>query len=93
VLEEILNTVPVPQMPATGFHKQMKWILGTLALLVLGLGASSSACWFTQCMCCWACLLLSRVFTRTWTEKIEAAVSRGRIFLEIGEQHRSQSGR
>ena len=37
VLDEILNTVPVPQMPAGG-RSAMKWILGTLGPAGAGLG-------------------------------------------------------
>ncbi len=36
VLDEVLNAVPVPQVPAQG-AAAMKWIVGTIALLALGL--------------------------------------------------------
>ena len=62
----------------------MKWILGTLALLVAGLALKLSLLVYAMYVLL-GILLLSRFFTRTWTEKI--AVSRhctGEVF-EIGE--------
>lgn len=62
----------------------MKWILGTLALLLLGLFLKLSLLVYAMYVLL-GILLLSRFFTRTWTEKI--VVSRhctGEIF-EIGE--------
>jgi uncharacterized protein (DUF58 family) len=62
----------------------MKWILGTLALLLLGLVLKLGLLVYAMYVLL-GVLLLSRFFTRTWTEKI--AVSRhcaGEVF-EIGE--------
>jgi uncharacterized protein (DUF58 family) len=62
----------------------MKWIFGTLALLVAGLALKLSLLVYAMYVLL-GILLLSRFFTRTWTEKI--AVSRhctGEVF-EIGE--------
>src|SRR5664279_5694188 len=61
----------------------MKWILGTLALLLLGLFLKLSLLVYAMYVLL-GILLLSRFFTRTWIEKI--AVSRqctGDVF-EIG---------
>ena len=63
----------------------MKWILGTLALLVLGLVFKLSLLVFAMYVLL-GILLLSRFFTRTWTEKI--VVSRHTLaeVFEIGER-------
>jgi uncharacterized protein (DUF58 family) len=62
----------------------MKWILGTLALLVLGLVLKLSLLVFAMYVLL-GILLLSRFFTRTWTERIVVTRhSTGDIF-EIGE--------
>src|SRR5947207_12253743 len=62
----------------------MKWILGTIALLILGLVLQLSLLVYAMYVLL-GILLLSRFFTRVWTEKI--FVSRqveGDVF-EIGE--------
>src|SRR5882724_6591714 len=62
----------------------MKWILGTVALLILGLALQLSLLVYAMYVLL-GILLLSRFFTRAWTENI--AVSRqvaGDVF-EIGE--------
>ena len=62
----------------------MKWVLGTIALLVLGLLLQLSLLVYAMYVLL-GILLLSRFFTRAWTEKI--VVSRqvdGDVF-EIGE--------
>ena len=62
----------------------MKWILGTLALLVLGLVLKLSLLVYAMYVLL-GILWLSRFFTRTWTEKIVASRHcTGEIF-EIGE--------
>ena len=49
----------------------MKWILGTLALLTMGLVFKLSLLVYAMYVLL-GILLLSRFFTRTWTEKIVA---------------------
>jgi len=62
----------------------MKWILGTLALLLLGLVLQLSLLVYAMYVLL-GVLLLSRFFTRTWTEKIVARrLCEGEVF-EIGE--------
>ena len=50
----------------------MKWILGTLALLLLGLALKLGLLVYAMYVLL-GVLLLSRFFTRTWTEKIVAS--------------------
>ena len=50
----------------------MKWILGTLALLLLGLVFKLGLLVYAMYVLL-GVLLLSRFFTRTWTEKIVAS--------------------
>jgi len=62
----------------------MKWILGTVAVLILGLALQLSFLVYAMYVLL-GILLLSRFFTRTWTEKLEVARhATGEIF-EIGE--------
>ncbi len=70
MLAEILNAVPVPPMPATA-PAAMKWILGTIALLALGLALQLSLLIYAMYVLL-GVLLLTRVFTRVWTARIEA---------------------
>jgi len=62
----------------------MKWILGTLALLVLGLVLKLSLLVYAMYVLL-GILLLSRFFTRTWTEKIVVRRIAGGDVFEIGE--------
>ena len=62
----------------------MKWILGTLALLLVGLFLKLSLLIFAMYVLL-GILLLSRFFTRTWTEKIVASRHCTGEFFEIGE--------
>ena len=50
----------------------MKWILGTLALLAIGLVLKLSLLVYAMYVLL-GVLLLTRFFTRTWTEKIAAS--------------------
>ena len=50
----------------------MKWILGTLALLTMGLVFKLGLLVYAMYVLL-GVLLLSRFFTRTWTEKIVAS--------------------
>ena len=62
----------------------MKWILGTLALLAIGLVLKLSLLVYAMYVLL-GVLLLNRFFTRTWTEKIMATRRvTGEVF-EIGE--------
>ncbi len=62
----------------------MKWILGTLALLVIGLLFKLSLLVFAMYVLL-GVLLLSRFFSRTWAESLEATRSCDVEVLEIGE--------
>jgi hypothetical protein len=62
----------------------MKWILGTLALLVLGLVLQLSLLVYAMYVLL-GILLLSRFFTRAWTEKIVVNRQVGGDVFEIGE--------
>ena len=62
----------------------MKWILGTLALLVAGLVFQLSLLVYAMYVLL-GILLLSRFFTRAWTEKIVVTRSAGGDVFEIGE--------
>lgn len=62
----------------------MKWILGTLALLLVGLLLKLSLLVYAMYVLL-GVLLLSRFFTRSWTENIEANRFCSREILEIGE--------
>ncbi|HEV2693474.1 MAG TPA: DUF58 domain-containing protein [Verrucomicrobiae bacterium] len=61
----------------------MKWILGTLALLVLGLVLKLSFLVYAMYVLL-GILLLSRFFTRTWTENLEVARHADGEIFEIG---------
>jgi len=62
----------------------MKWILGTLAILILGLVLKLSFLVYAMYVLL-GILLLSRFFTRAWTEKLEVGrQATGEIF-QIGE--------
>ena len=63
ILEEILNTVPVPPAGDRQRVRQMKWILGTLALLLLGLVFQLNLLVYAMYVLL-GVLLLSRFFTR-----------------------------
>src|SRR5882724_10202852 len=62
----------------------MKWILGTVALLVLGLVLQLSLLVYAMYVLM-GILLLSRFFTRTWTEKIVLSRQVAGDVFEIGE--------
>jgi len=62
----------------------MKWILGTLALLVIGLVLKLGLLVYAMYVLL-GILLLSRFFTRTWTEKIVASRHCTGDIFEIGE--------
>lgn len=61
----------------------MKWIFGTLALLVLGLVLKLSLLVYAMYVLL-GILALSRFFSRTWTNELEASRFCGRDVLEIG---------
>jgi uncharacterized protein (DUF58 family) len=63
----------------------MKWILGTLALLILGLVFKLSLLVYGMYVLL-GILLLSRFFTRSWTEKIVVSRHCAREIFEIGER-------
>ena len=62
----------------------MKWILGTLALLLLGLLLKLSLLVYAMYVLL-GVLLLSRFFTRAWIEKLDASRHCDGEILEIGE--------
>jgi uncharacterized protein (DUF58 family) len=62
----------------------MKWILGTLALLAIGLVLKLSLLVYAMYVLL-GVLLLNRFFTRTWTEKITATRQATGDVFEIGE--------
>jgi len=62
----------------------MKWILGTLALLLLGLLLKLSLLVYAMYVML-GVLLLSRFFTQVWTDNLEAGRAAGPEILEIGE--------
>jgi uncharacterized protein (DUF58 family) len=62
----------------------MKWILGTLALLLLGLVFQLSLLVYAMYVLL-GILLLSRFFTRTWTDKLTARRTCAGEVFEIGE--------
>lgn len=62
----------------------MKWILGTIALLLIGLLLKLSLLVYAMYVLL-GVLLLSRFFARTWTESLEASRFCSRATLEIGE--------
>src|SRR5450756_3214107 len=62
----------------------MKWILGTLAVLILGLALQLSFLVYAMYVLL-GILLLSRFFTRAWTENLEVGRQAGREIFEIGE--------
>ena len=62
----------------------MKWTLGTLALLVLGLVFQLNLLVYAMYVLL-GVLLLSRFFTRTWTEKLTATRQCAGEVFEIGE--------
>jgi uncharacterized protein (DUF58 family) len=62
----------------------MKWILGTLALLLLGLVFQLSLLVYAMYVLL-GVLLLSRFFTRTWAEKLTATRQCAGEVFEIGE--------
>ena len=62
----------------------MKWILGTLALLLLGLVFQLSLLVYAMYVLL-GVLLLSRFFTRTWTEQLTATRQCAGEIFEIGE--------
>src|SRR5882724_8327293 len=62
----------------------MKWILGTLALLILGLDLKLSFLVYAMYVLL-GILLLSRFFTRAWTEKLEVGRHASGEIFEIGE--------
>jgi uncharacterized protein (DUF58 family) len=62
----------------------MKWILGTLALLAIGLVLKLSLLVYAMYVLL-GVLLLNRFFTRTWTEKITASRQCTGDVFEIGE--------
>jgi hypothetical protein len=82
VLDEVLNAVPVPQVPC--HRRAMKWMAGTIALLALGLVFQLSLLIYAMYVLL-GVLLLSRVFTRVWTSGIEARRFSADEALEIGE--------
>ncbi|MHB8521597.1 MAG: DUF58 domain-containing protein [Limisphaerales bacterium] len=62
----------------------MKWILGTLALLLVGLALKLSLLVYAMYVLL-GVLWLSRFFTRTWTDHLEASRCCAQDVLEIGE--------
>jgi uncharacterized protein (DUF58 family) len=62
----------------------MKWILGTLAILILGLILKLSFLVYAMYVLL-GILLLSRFFTRAWTEKLEVGRQASGEIFEIGE--------
>ena len=63
----------------------MKWILGTLALLLLGLLLKLNLLVYAMYVLL-GVMLLSRFFSRAWTDNLEAARFCSGEILEIGEK-------
>jgi len=63
----------------------MKWILGTLTLLILGLAWQLSFLVYAMYVLL-GILLLSRFFTRAWTENLVVTRSAGAEIFEIGDR-------